>query len=185
MLINIDTIIHDDDRRIRMHSEDVALPLSEEDQTLARDMLQYVLDSQDEDLCKEKRLQPAVGISAIQVAVPKKLIAVVVPAEEGEEDIQLALANPKIVSYSDKMAYIESGEGCLSVPENREGHVYRPWRIKVKATDALTGEPVVIKAKGFLAMVLQHEIDHLSGTLYYDHIDPEDPFRTDPEAVVL
>lgn len=186
MLINIDTIVHDDNPVIRTHSADVEVPLSEEDENLLKDMLTYVIESQDEKLCEEKRLQPAVGISAIQLGIPKKLVAVVVPGEEEDaEDIHFALANPKIVSRSVKMAYLKGGEGCLSVPETKEGNVYRNYRIKVKAYDAISKKPVTIKAKGYPAIVLQHEIDHLSGHLYYDRIDPQDPLKEDPDAVAI
>lgn len=187
MDINIDTIIHDDNPIIRTHSADVELPLSAEDEQLVKDMLQYVKDSQDEELCKEKHLQPAVGISAIQLAIPKKLVAVHIPADEEEDEPEYswALANPKIISRSVRNAYLKSGEGCLSVPEGHEGFVPRSYKIKVRAYDAITQEPVVIKVKGYPAIVLQHEIDHLTGKLYYDHIDPEDPFTKDHSAVEL
>lgn len=192
MEINVENIIHDDNPQIRKHSADVALPLAAEDEELLRAMHQYVVDSQDPQLAKEKNLQPAVGIAAIQLGVPKKMIAVVVPddSEEADEDepgknIEYALVNPKIISRSKEMKALSGGEGCLSVPGAHEGYVFRPARIRVKAYDLLSGKDVLIKADGYLAIVLQHEIDHLSGKLFYDHITKDDPYFIPENAEVL
>ena len=78
MLINNDTIVKDTDPIIREKSEIVTLPLSKEDETLLREMLQYVKDSTDEEKAEKMNLRPAVGISAIQVGVKKQMTAVVV-----------------------------------------------------------------------------------------------------------
>ena len=75
MLINNDTIIKDTDPLIRETSKDVALPLSAEDEQLLRDMLKYVQDSTDPEIAERENLRPAVGISAIQVGVRKKMTA--------------------------------------------------------------------------------------------------------------
>ncbi len=169
MVLNNDHIIHDDDPRIRENSADVTLPLSEEDRELLLAMYNYVKDSQDEELCEKRNLSPAVGLAAIQVAQPKKMIAVVVEDEEGNAH-EWALVNPKIISRSAKQAWLADGEGCLSVPDAHPGIVPRAERIKVRAYDLLTDQNVVIQANGYTAIVLQHEIDHLTGVLYYDHI---------------
>lgn len=173
-------IVPDSDPRIRLTSEPVSLPLNQEDKDLLQALYTYVKQSQDDELAEKYDLVPAVGIAAIQVGVPKQMLAVVAGPNQ-----EYALANPVIVSKSVQMAYLERGEGCLSVPDTHEGHAYRHARIKVKAYDLLTDQEVLISAEGFLSIVLQHEIDHLSGTLYYDHIDPNDPFRIDPEAEVI
>ncbi len=176
-------IIKDTDPRIREHSEDVELPLSEENRELLLAMHQYVADSQVPELAEEKDLSPAVGIAAIQLGIPKKMIAVVVPSDEEDvEDLHLALANPKIISRSAKLGFLKNGEGCLSVPDAHEGIVCRPMRIKVRAYDLLTDQNVVITAQGYEAVVLQHEIDHLSGKLFYDHIDPQNPWHVPANA---
>ena len=72
-----------------------------------------------------------------------------------------------------KKAYISTGEGCLSVKEDYPGRVYRSYRITVEAYDVLKKAMVKIIAKGYEAIVLQHEIDHLNGVLFYDHINPD------------
>ncbi len=188
MLINNDTIIKDTDPRIREKSLPVPLPLSDEDRRLLQDMFDYVKESTDPDLAAEKNLRPAVGISAIQVGIRKQLTAVIVPyqdSEGNEKSFEFMLVNPKIISSSVQPAYLDSGEGCLSVESEHEGHVVRSARIKVQAYDALTDQEIVIRARGYLAIVLQHEIDHFSGILFYDRIDREDPFREIEDALVI
>ena len=181
MKINNDTIIKDDDPRIREKSVDVPVPLNEEDRQLMEDMLTYVKNSTIEEIAEKENLKPAVGISAIQVAVPRKLVAVVLRDEEGNIEREYALANPKVLSSSIEQAYIGSGEGCLSVPEDHEGYVPRSRRIKVRAYDCLKNEEVTFRVSDYPAIVLQHEFDHLKGILYYDHIRKDDPFH-EPEG---
>ncbi len=159
--------------------------MSEEDRSLLMDMLKYVDESTIEEIAKEKNLRPAVGISAIQVGVPEKMTAVIIKDEEGNKVCEYALVNPRIVSNSLEKSYLESGEGCLSVVQDHEGYVYRSARVKVKAYDALQDKEIIIKADGYLAIVLQHEIDHFKGVLFYDHINSLDPFRKDPDALVI
>ncbi len=188
MLINNDTIIKDTDPLIRVKSEPVELPLSEENQAILRDMLQYVVDSIDEEKAEKYNLRPAVGISAIQLGIPRQLtaISVVDVDKDGNEiPIQFMLANPRIVSYSTQKAYLDCGEGCLSVQDEHEGHVARSARIKVRAFDLLTNKEVEIRARGYLSIILQHEIDHFSGILFYDRINKEDPFEEIPGAMVI
>ncbi len=185
MLINNDTIIKDNDPLIRRKSADVVLPLSEEDRALLMEMLKYVDDSTIPEIAEENNLRPAVGISAIQVGVPKKMTAIIIKDEEGNKECEYALVNPKIISNSLEKACMASGEGCLSVVEEHEGLVYRSARVKVKAYDALQDKEILIKAEGYLAIVLQHELDHFKGILFYDRIDPKDPFRKDPQALII
>lgn len=184
MLINNDTIIKDNNPLIRRSSEKVTLPLSKEDHNLLMDMLQYVRDSIDPQKAEELNLRPAVGISAVQIGVLKQLIAVSVDyGEDGKSEY--ALANPRIVAHSVRNAYLKNGEGCLSVANEHEGHVFRHARITVKAYDALKQQEVTFKLSGYEAIVLQHEIDHLSGHLFYDRIDPDQPWKEDSDALVI
>lgn len=185
MLINNDTIIKDTDSLIREKSEDVTLPLSKEDKDLLMDMLTYVKESTDEEIAKEKNLRPAVGISAIQVGVKKKLVAIAIKDENGNFIHEYALANPKIISYSTEKAALSGGEGCLSVPTPHEGLVYRPARCKVKAFDALKNEEVLLKLDGYISIVFQHELDHFKGILFYDHIDKEHPYQVIDNSFVI
>ncbi len=177
-------IILDSDPRIRQKSQDVELPLSPEDKELLEAMVQYVRDSQDEEIAEAEGLDPAVGLAAIQLGIPKKMIAIVIPDEEGNTT-ELALVNPKIISESVQNAYLDGGEGCLSVKDEHPGHVFRHARIKVRAYDLHQNKKVVLSAEGYIAVVLQHEIDHLSGVLFYDRIVSENPWKQDEEALVI
>ncbi len=185
MLINNKTIIKDNDSLIREKSNDVPLPLSKEDEELLMSMWEYVDKSTNAEIAQAEDLRPAVGISAIQVGIPKKMTAVILKNAQGDKIHSYALVNPKIVSQSVELAYLGSGEGCLSVPSDHEGYVYRPARIKVKGYDLLTKQNVEIRATNYFAIVLQHELDHFKGTLYYDHINKVNPFVEDPNAICI
>ena len=185
MLINNDTIIKDNNDLIRRKSNDVSLPISDEDRSLLLDMLKYVDDSTNEELAKENNLRPAVGISAIQVGVPKKMTAIILKDGEGNKVYEYALVNPKIISNSVEKTYLATGEGCLSVEEDHPGYIYRSARVKVKGFDIIQNKEILIKADGYLAVVLQHELDHFKGILFYDHINKVDPQYVDPDATVI
>ncbi|MBR0461558.1 MAG: peptide deformylase [Erysipelotrichaceae bacterium] len=185
MIINNETIIKDSDPIIRKRSSDVALPLSEEDRKLLLDMHKYVYDSTIEEIAEKENLRPAVGISAIQLGVPKKMTAIILKDSEGNVETEYALVNPKIISSSVEQAYLKNGEGCLSVEDEHEGYIYRSARCKVKGYDLISDKDVLIKAEGYLAIVLQHELDHFKGVLFYDHINKKDPFYEDPDAVCI
>ena len=185
MLINNDTIIKDDNDLIRQKSKDVSMPLSDEDRNLLLDMLKYVDNSTIEEIAQKENLRPAVGISAIQVGIPKKMTAVILKDEEGNKVYEYALVNPKIVSNSIEKTYLAAGEGCLSVVDDHEGYIYRSARVKVKGFDIIQNKEVLIKADGYLAVVLQHELDHFKGILFYDHINKKDPKYVNPNAIVI
>ena len=107
--------------------------------------------------------------------------------EEGNvtKSTDYALANPKIVSYTPKQSYLKTGEACLSVPEDVKGYVPRHAKITVEGFDVLTNKDVKIVARGFLAICLQHELDHFDGVLYYDHINKEYPLVPIENAMVI
>jgi peptide deformylase len=108
---------------------------------------------------------PGIGLAAVQIGVPQRMIVIDV-AREGEAKKPLFLANPEVVWVSDDVADYE--EGCLSVPDFFE-LVTRPKEVKVRYLDRHS-EALEIEAKGVLATCLQHEIDHLNGVLFIDHI---------------
>jgi peptide deformylase len=112
------------------------------------------------------REKDGVGLAAIQIGRPVKLA--VVDTTGGERD-PFVLINPEIVFSSETMA--EDEEGCLSVPTIRL-MVKRPASVSVRAQDIDGKEYSVERAEGLLARVLQHEIDHLNGILFIDHVSP-------------
>jgi peptide deformylase len=125
-----------------------------------------------EDMIATMRAAPGVGLAAPQVAVGQR-IAVIEYAELPEgapEDAEppepklYVVVNPEIVAVSDEM--VEGSEGCLSIP-GYSGTVQRHKAVTVKALNR-KGRPIKIKARGWLARIFQHEIDHLDGVLFID-----------------
>lgn len=173
--INMDTIIQDPNPVLRAKASPVSLPLSDEDRETVMAMLQYVRDSQDEELAEANNLQPAVGIAAPQIGISKQMSAIRI--ENGDLVYEYALINPRIISHSEKKIALENGEGCLSIRESHEGYVPRHQRVRVKAFDALTNEDIEIIVTNYRAIVFQHEIDHLHGILFYDTINQDDPWN--------
>ena len=96
-----------------------------------------------------------------------------------------ALVNPKIISTSVAKCYLSGGEGCLSVKEAHPGYVKRYLKIKMKAYDHISKQNVLLSLKGYVAIVLQHEYDHLFGVVYYDHINKNNPTDTSDGAVEI
>lgn len=108
---------------------------------------------------------PGVGLAAIQVGVNKSMLVYDIAPKDKGRDLNV-LINPKIVSQEGEV--LSENEGCLSVPEFR-ADVKRAARVLVEAVDR-DGNPQRLEAEGLLAIVLQHEIDHLNGKLFIDHI---------------
>ena len=109
---------------------------------------------------------PGVGLAAIQVGVPKRVVTIDATRGDDEEKNPIALVNPEIVWESDER--ISHEEGCLSIPEYVE-QVVRPERVKVRFLD-LDGKQQELDADGLLARVVQHEVDHINGVLFIDHL---------------
>ena len=108
---------------------------------------------------------PGIGLSAIQVGVPKCLITVDV-SQDDEDKAPLYLANPEIIQYSDEIENFN--EGCLSLPD-QFAILPRPEAIVVDYLD-FDGELKQIQANGLLSRCIQHEMDHLKGKLFVDHL---------------
>jgi peptide deformylase len=122
-------------------------------QRLADDMLETMYDA------------PGIGLAAIQIGVPRRMLVIDV-SREGEDKQPLVFVNPEIVVSSDERSVYE--EGCLSIPDYY-AEVERPATVTVKYLDR-DGKEQTVEADGLLATCLQHEIDHLNGVLFIDHI---------------
>ena len=109
---------------------------------------------------------PGVGLAAPQIGVHQRVIVIDVSPKEDEPELIVAI-NPVIV-YADGDSYEE--EGCLSIPKYA-ANVRRHARVVAKALN-LDGEEITYKAEGLLAIAFQHEVDHLDGVLFVDHISP-------------
>ena len=166
-------IVKDNNPIMRKKSQPVELPLSAEDKKTLDDMLEYLKLSQDEDYAKKHNIRAGVGIAAIQIGLLKRMFCIYYETDEGI--VQYQLVNPKIIEYSVRKCALKNGEGCLSVDQDHEGLSHRYYKIKMKAFDALRNEDIIITARGFDAVVLQHEYDHLDGLFYYDRIDNNNP----------
>ena len=182
--ITYTSIVKDDNPSLRLKSELLNLPLQKKYIALAKRMLRYVKDSRDDEKAQKYDLKPAVGLAAPQVGVNVHIIVVVVDDEDGNF-IEYCLANPKIISHSVQKTALSLGEGCLSVEVEHQGLVHRSARIKVRAFDVLANEMVEFRADGYLAVVLQHEIDHLNGVLFYDHINLSDPWKVEENTLII
>ena len=99
-------------------------------------------------------------------------------------DLQAVMYNPKIVSHSVQDAALGEGEGCLSVDRAVPGYVIRHARVTVDYFDK-DGEKHRIKLKGYNSIVVQHEIDHLNGIMFYDRINEKDPFEVKDGLLIL
>ena len=117
------------------------------------------------DLADSMYAADGIGLAAIQIGVPKRVLVIDLDQKEGVRNPR-AFINPKITWASDEMAVFE--EGCLSVPEIWDD-VERPARIKAEYLDE-TGATRLLEADGMLATCLQHEMDHLNGVLFIDHL---------------
>ena len=158
-------IITAPDKRLKVKSQPVAA---------VDDDLRKLLD----DMVETMRAAPGIGLSAIQVGVPKRVLVV-----ELEENAKLSseenaappadaprttryLVNPEIVWSSERVVFCE--EGCLSLPD-QFAEIERPADIKVKYLD-YHGQPQTLEAAGMLSRCIQHEMDHLEGKLFVDYL---------------
>jgi len=182
-MITMTDIIREGHPTLREVAKEVPLPASEEDKETLKQMLEYVQNSQNPEIAEKYGLRPGIGLAAPQINVSKRMIAIHVEDEKGNVH-SYALFNPKIVSHSVEKTYLSSGEGCLSVDRAVPGYVPRYARIRVKAVD-INGEEVDVRLRGLLSIVFQHEIDHLNGVMFYDHIDSENPFKEPENAIPL
>jgi len=118
-----------------------------------------------DDMAESMYAADGIGLAAVQIGVPKRVIVIDLDQKEGKKNPR-AFVNPKILWASEEMAVFE--EGCLSVPEIWDD-VERPARIRAEYLD-LDGKKVELEADGMLATCLQHEMDHLNGVLFIDHL---------------
>ncbi len=166
-------IVKDSNPIMKKKSLPVTLPLSAEDKKTLDDMLDYLKLSQDEEYSAKHNIRSGIGMAAIQIGLLKRMF--VVYYEKEDETVQYQLVNPKIIEYSIRKCALKDGEGCLSVDGNHPGLSHRYYKIKMQAYDALTDRDIIITARGFDAIVLQHEYDHLDGLFFYDRIDQKKP----------
>jgi len=140
------------DKRLRQVSEPVK-KIDAGVRKLIEDMFETMYDA------------PGIGLAAVQIGTTKRVVTMDLSKKEEPKNPQVFI-NPEIVWSSDETATYE--EGCLSIPETY-GDVERPAQVKVKYLDA-EGTQCEVAANGLLSTCLQHEIDHLNGILFIDHL---------------
>ncbi len=174
-MLKTSDILDEKDKRIRAKNEDVVFPLDKKEKKLIHDMLEHLYFSQIEEKAKKYNLRPGMGLAGPQVGINKKFF--VVCHEESENNFKnYILINPKLISHSEELVYASGGEGCLSVNRDVEGIVPRYARVTFEGYD-MDGNKIKYRAREELAIAFQHEMDHLNGILFYDHIDPKDPYK--------
>ena len=150
--MTIRKILIEPDNFLRQKSTEVDL-VDDTTRSLMNDMLETMYNA------------PGIGLAAIQIGVPKRIIVIDL-SKDDEEKNPLYFVNPKIITNSDSEAVYE--EGCLSVP-GQFAEINRPDKCKVKYLD-YNGNEKILDAEGLLATCIQHEIDHLEGILFIDYL---------------
>ena len=146
-------ILHIPDSRLR----EVCAPVEKVD-----DEVRAILD----DMLETMYDAPGIGLAGCQVGVMRRLVVIDVAGREDEEPSPIYLVNPRLTVVSDELSVHQ--EGCLSIPEYYED-VERPARCTVEFLDR-DGKPQVMECEGVLATCVQHELDHLDGRLFIDHL---------------
>ena len=173
-MLKMKDILDEKDKRLRLVSKEVEFPLTEKDIENINLMEEYLVNSQIEEKAEEYDLRPGMGMAAVQIGVLKRYIVIVNETDDGFDSY--IVINPKIISNSEEMIYVESGEGCLSVNRDVDGIVPRYARVTVEGYD-MDGNKIKIRAREELAIAFQHEIDHLNGILFVDKIDKNNPYK--------
>ena len=168
-------ILDESHKILRTKSKDVSFPLSDDDKNLINDVLVYLKMSQIKGYYEKYDLRPGMGLSFIQIGIPKNIFVIVEEYEENKFRNYIII-NPKIISHSEELIYVGEGEGCLSVNRDIEGIVPRFARITVSYQD-LDGNDKEIRVREDISVAFQHEIDHLNGILFIDKIDPKNPYK--------
>ena len=176
-------ILDDRHKVLREISKEVSLPLSKEDKDTIKQIITHLKYSQIENMAEKYDLRPGMGLAFPQLGMLKRIIVIVHEYEEGKFK-NYVIVNPKIISHSEEMVALETGEGCLSVNREVEGHVPRYARITIIGYDE-DGNKISIRAREDLSVAFQHEVDHLNGILFYDHINKDKPFFDENEIRLI
>ena len=187
--IDMNDIIREGNPTLRAVAEDVTFPLTDQEIILGEKMLQFLRNSQDPVTAEKMGLRGGVGLAAPQLDLSKRIIAVLVPNLPDKEGnppkeayaLQTVMYNAKVVAHSVQDAALAEGEGCLSVDREVPGYVVRHARVTVDCFD----KEHRIKLKGYNSIVVQHEIDHTNGIMFYDRINEKDPFAVTDGMLVI
>ena len=160
---------------LRTVSENVIFPLSLKYKELINDSLTYLRMSQIPEYEEKYDLRAGMGLSFVQLGINKNIFVICYEQENGDF-LEYVIINPKIISKSEELIYVEEGEGCLSVEREVDGAVPRNARITVEYYD-IEGKKQEIRVREEISVAFQHEIDHLKGIIFIDKIDNNNPFK--------
>ncbi len=177
-MITMKNVIREGHKTLETVAKEVKIPLTQADKKLLKEMLEYVKNSQNDEMVEKYDLRPAVGIAAPQVNVSKRMFAVHVSDFDGTQ-YSYALVNPVLKAKGNGIIYVPGGEGCLSVDRITEGLTPRYSSVTFEALsyDIPSGEliPIELYLEGYVGIVFQHEFDHLNGIMYTTKLFPEIP----------
>ena len=168
-------ILDEKNKLLRQKSKEVKFPLSDKDKDLIDKSLKYLELSQIKDISEKYNLRPGMGLAFPQLGLLKRIFVICNEVDENKFE-KYVLINPKIVSHSEELIYVEEGEGCLSVNREVEGIVPRFARCKISAYDK-DGNLQTYRVREDLSVAFQHELDHLNGILFTDKIDKKNPYK--------
>lgn len=177
-MILMNNIIREGHKNLEIISRKVKIPLSKQDKTLLKEMLEFIENSQDLDIAQKYQLRPSVGIAAPQLNIAKRMFAVHVTDFDGIL-YSYALVNPVIKEKSSELIYLPGGEGCLSVDRETSGITprYKSITLEALSYDTKSGKliPVELTLQGYIGIVFQHEYDHLDGIMFTTKLFDELP----------
>lgn len=182
-MLKLRDVLDESNQLLRTISKEVVFPITDNDQEQIRKTINYLTKSQDPVLAKKYNLRPGMGLAAIQLGIPKRYF-VIVHEEAPTQFKTYIIFNPKIISHAAELIYAGSGEGCLSVNREVEGIVPRYARLTITYQDE-KGQKQTLRAREELAIAIQHEIDHLNGILFIDHINPKNPYQNEEKMRMI
>lgn len=176
-------IIKEGHPTLRQIAQPVPIPLSDIDKAILKDMLGHLKMSQIAELADRYQLRPGIGLAAPQINISKRLFVINFNDMDGMHH-EFAFVNPEIVEPSVEQTYLPFGEGCLSVDREVAGFVLRHKELEIKTVlydiSADTIRHVRMKLRGYVAIVFQHELDHLNGILFFDKVIDSPPEGIEP-----
>lgn len=174
-MLKTEDILDEKEKILHELCKEVVFPLTNEDKKLIADAYEYLRLSQDEEEAEKLGLRAGMGLAFPQLGKLKRIFIISYKTEDGDF-IEYTVINPKTISYSNEMVYVEEGEGCLSVNREVEGIVPRHARITVGFYDE-EGNYKKVRVREEIAVAFQHEMDHLDGIMFTDRIDKKNPFK--------
>ncbi|MDR1521895.1 MAG: peptide deformylase [Streptococcaceae bacterium] len=183
-VITMKDIIYEGHKTLRLVAKEVKKPITSELLKFGEIMMTFLKNSQDQKMAEKLKLRGGVGLAAPQLNISKRVLAILISDEEKNIHFEEVMYNPKIIVHSVQEICLKDGEGCLSVKREILGFVPRYKRVTVKYINC-NNEEQIIRLKDHKAIVLQHELDHLNGVLFFDHINKKDPWSIRKNLEIL